>query len=112
MPVVMRKSGQQDRPSPEGASDASPAITRAAIPTPVFVAVILLVVLVVAILAYRSFGPPPKWDNAREGQPVDRSVLSAPPPVARHEGTPGKPGAGDQGTPQTPAGTELPPDVR
>lgn len=109
MPVVMQKKPGGGPAQKAGGSDKS--ALKASVPTPVFVAVILVVLLVVAVLAYRAFAPErANWDNAREGAPVTRSALQEPPPVTRSPaGTSGA--AQQEQQPQQPAGTELPPDT-
>lgn len=111
MPVVMRNTGPAG--STERQTGSGGGLKGATVPTPVFVAVIVVVLLVVLFFAYRLFGPPPRYDNAREGAPVTRDMLAPPPPVQRRDaGGAGKPGA-PQGDPaQTDVGQELPPDAR
>jgi len=114
VPVVLNKPGRGSRPSSadDSAATSDGSLKRKEIPSGVFVAAIVIIVLIVGLIAYRIFSPSDGgWDNSRQGATPSQSALSGPPQLRPGgPGQQGKPGAPQDSAPQEPVGAELPPD--
>ncbi len=111
MPVVVNKSGPQKGPASSSTSSPTGGQTKqpVTVSTPVFIAAVGLVLLIVAFLAYRTFGPSGGWDNSKTGAPVTAGALGAP-PTPHGSGQAGSETPSQGATQDAMPGTEMPPN--